>query len=405
MKSSAHKSTAIASRRRLAQRRGVSMFLIIFMLIAMLAIACYAIDMANLQREHAENQVVSDLASRFGANMTTKTSDTKRIQAFIDAIVGENLKQRNMYSSAQTYQTEYGTVDPVTLEFVMNGTPLNSVRMRTDSKLRSIGLPNSRLQLVDVSRDATAVSFHQDVCVVIDRSSSMCFNDFAQNYPTTLVGNAMVNSPDPNARARADEWWQNWAHPEVTRWARLIDALDAMAVAMEQTPQDELLSIVSYSHDHSPRFWNHNGELQQFYVKAAELESSPSFQYQNSLDQLKTKYRDQQLVYGFTNITAGINQGTQVLTGNLARANAFKTMIVMTDGQYNQGGFPGPAAEQAARQGIRIITVTFGEGAAQDTMRQVAELAHGVHFHARNGAELADVFRKIASIPPGAYIE
>lgn len=396
---------AVDPRRPLADRRGVSMILIIFMLIAMLAIAFYAIDTANLQREHVENQVVSDLASRFGANMTTTTNDTKRIQVYVDAIVSENLKQRNLNSTSQTYETEYGTVDAVSLKFIPHGTPLNSVRVRTDSVLNSIGFLNSGKHLANVSRAATAVSFHQDVCVVIDRSSSMCYNDFEESYPTTTVGNAMINSPDPVARQRADEWWKNWAQPEVTRWARLIDALDAMAGAMEQTPQDELLSIVTYSHDHAPRFWNHQGVLQRFYVKAAELESLPSFEYRKSLDRLETRYRDEQLVYGYTNITAGIEQGTAVLTSEMARANAFKTMIVMTDGQYNQGGFPGPAAEAAAKQGIRIITVTFGAGAAQDTMKRVAELAHGVHFHAENGAELADVFRKVASIPPGAYVE
>ena len=80
-------------------------------------------------------------------------------------------------------------------------------------------------------------------------------------------------------------------------------------------------------------------------------------------------------------------------------------MIVMTDGQYNQGRSPWLAAEDAAALGIEVYTVTFSKQADQNSMIKTAENGNGRHFHAPDGDALEDIFREIANIPPSAYIE
>jgi hypothetical protein len=44
--------------------------------------------------------------------------------------------------------------------------------------------------------------------------------------------------------------------------------------------------------------------------------------------------------------------------------------------------------------------VTFGEGADQNLMQDVAEIGGGKHYHAATGAELVAIFEEIANNLP-----
>ncbi len=392
------------NRMKSGDRRGVSVVLILLLVVVALVISFCTIDMANLQRQHAQNQAVSDLGARYGANMTARTADTKRIQRFVDSIVKQNIRENTVFASDFSYDTEYGTVVPSTLEFVEGGVPLNSVRVQLDSKLRSLGFLTDPDKQHIVQRDATAASIHQDICVVVDRSSSMCFLDYVKKYPDYTLGNPLINLPNVPEKA-VMKWWKHYAHPELTRWARLMDALDSMAEILSTSQQDELLSVVSYSHNHRIRYRDRFGKGQTFLIKAAIIEQEPTFEYTQTIDALKHKYNLNYPVYGWTNITAGMELGMDILTGPKSRTNAFKTLVVLTDGQYNRGAHPKITAAKAADKGIYVVCVTFGTGFSVKSMEDAAKAADGVHFHANTGVELEKIFQSIARMPIGAYLD
>jgi len=105
-------------------------------------------------------------------------------------------------------------------------------------------------------------------------------------------------------------------------------------------------------------------------------------------------------IQGHTHIGEGIDTGLGVLRGRSARRFAVKTMVVMTDGLQN-GGTPAiDAARRARRLEITIHTITFGSGANQADMQQVAATTGGRHFHAPSPAELERVFKEIAHTLP-----
>ena len=185
----------------------------------------------------------------------------------------------------------------------------------------------------------------------------------------------------------------------------MIPALYGLAEELEQTSQNELLSIVSYSTRTNFNWYDRNRRVRRYSNPVSAVEYQPSYNYQAAVQGFDNKYKYNQPVSGGTNISAGIDEGVGVLLGNRSRHNAFKTMIVMTDGQYNSGRHPSIAASDAADQGIEVFTVTFGSGADQNTMIQTAENGNGKHFHAPNGDALEEIFREIANIPPAAYIE
>lgn len=98
---------------------------------------------------------------------------------------------------------------------------------------------------------------------------------------------------------------------------------------------------------------------------------------------------------GMTAIGLGLQAGlNSVRTDPLARPFAEKTVIVMTDGHHNTGVSPLTVAASAGA--TTIHTVTFGSGANQSMMRDLARQGNGIHLHANSNQQLAEAFREIA---------
>jgi hypothetical protein len=75
-------------------------------------------------------------------------------------------------------------------------------------------------------------------------------------------------------------------------------------------------------------------------------------------------------------------------------------MVVMTDGNWNEGNNPVTAAINAANKSIQVHAITFSAQADQNLMREVARRGNGLHIHAENAAELEEAFRRIAYTLP-----
>ena len=185
----------------------------------------------------------------------------------------------------------------------------------------------------------------------------------------------------------------------------MIPALYGLADELTKTRQHEKFAIVSYSTSYNYSFYDFDLRTRDYRQSESSIEAQPTFDYRQAVVQFDDTYKWQKLVAGGTNISAGIDQAVEVLTSSTARPNAYKTMIVMTDGQFNQGREPWRAAKDAAERGIEVFTVTFSRQADQYSMRRAAEEGNGKHFHAPNGDALEDIFKEIANIPPAAYIE
>lgn len=98
---------------------------------------------------------------------------------------------------------------------------------------------------------------------------------------------------------------------------------------------------------------------------------------------------------GMTAIGLGLQAGlNSVRNDSLARPFAEKTVLVMTDGHHNTGISPLTVAQTAGA--TTIHTVTFGSGANQTMMRDLARLGNGIHLHANSNQQLAEAFRDIA---------
>jgi hypothetical protein len=218
------------------------------------------------------------------------------------------------------------------------------------------------------------VHLDRDVCLVLDRSSSM-------KLSLTSTAETM-GTGDPR--------FCEAPHPDDSRWAALVMAVEAFIDALDTTPQEEHLGLVTYASDYTNcGYVNHASDINQ-YLSGDFSDARAAI---NTISNSKFN--------GMTNIAAGIDDGAVVLThSGTARAFAGKTMVVFTDGHRTDGRQPELAAEDAAALGITIHTVTLGNGANQPAMQAVAEAGEGNHYHAPDAASLMEIFRKIAFSMP-----
>ena len=99
-------------------------------------------------------------------------------------------------------------------------------------------------------------------------------------------------------------------------------------------------------------------------------------------------------------MSSGIDLGVEILTGPDTHDYASKTMILMTDGKWNQGRDPAAAARDAKKKDITIHTVTFLDAADQSDMKKVAKTTGGEHYHASDALTLIKAFQELATYLP-----
>ncbi len=336
-------------------RRGGMLPLIAICLPVILAFSAFAINIAWMQLTRTELRTATDAAARAGSRMLSRTQDTDVAQATAmeaaarNTVAGDSLVLANSdIIFGMSAPDEAGSWLFTEQPEDTNG--LNGVHVtgRRTNGSASGAVPMLFTGIFDMGHFEpvkTAVASHmdRDVVLVLDRSGSM----------------------------------RRWT-PGGNRWLDLKAAVAAFLNALSTTPQDELVGVVTYS-------------------TTSTLDEDMTLNY----DHLMTSI-DSLSVSGMTAIGRGLQDGIDGVTAPaFARANAAKTIVVMTDGQHNRGIMPEAVARTAHDiYGITVHTITFSSGANQSHMRLVARNGGGRHWHADNQAGLIAVFEEIANNLP-----
>jgi Mg-chelatase subunit ChlD len=157
------------------------------------------------------------------------------------------------------------------------------------------------------------------------------------------------------------------------KFQALTNGLNTFLNVLDQTPQDEFVSLATYASS----------------AKAIQPMT-------NNLSEIRNGFASER-PRGATAIGFGLNKGrVSILRDRNSRSFAQKAIVLMTDGRHNTGTPPEVVARNCAKKDIVVHTITFGDGADQSRMRRVAEITGGDFFHARNNLELEEVFETIA---------
>lgn len=239
------------------------------------------------------------------------------------------------------------------------------------------------------SASSIATQVDRDIALVVDISGSMAWavDDYSQYY--TVVDGVWVWSNNTK-KNEYEDWKSDYDKyrskspptdnvPRFSRWVALRAAADGFFSVLNATQPKEYVSLITFS-------------------SSAQLNFNPTSSYKPMKD-----YINALKPTGATYIAAGMQTAVPALMTNpAARPYAEKTIVIFTDGVNTTGANqPATLAQSIVNDyPITIHTITFSANADQTTMRNVADIGGGKHFHADTLAELSAAFKEIANNMP-----
>ncbi|QDT62987.1 vWA domain-containing protein [Calycomorphotria hydatis] len=355
-------------------RRGAVIVLFAALVVVFLAMTMFTVDLAYVNLVRSELRAATDAAARAGVEALSRYQDEDAALAEVIAVAQANqvngkplVIQPNQIEFGQSVRQDNGV-----WKFFPDVTPLSAVRVNAELNSNS---PNGQIPLFfapmfghtafDTSEEATASNLDHEVVLVMDRSGSMKYNltGIDGMYP---VGSHSNTPPDP----------------EYSRWAALQRGVDIYFDYVRLTYPPQRVALVTFS-------------------TSASKDIDLTTDYESIEQELADRGSTRNGVNGFTNVSDGMNDAIDILTGNNARDLSLKTMIVFTDGEWNRGSSPVTAAQNAAAENITVHTITMlYSGRGREDMQAAAAAGGGTYTHANNDEELEDAFKKIALTLP-----
>jgi Flp pilus assembly protein TadG len=359
-------------------RRGAVLVLMTVLFPVVLVICLFSVNVAYMALLRTELRVSTDAAARAAGATYSFTDDEAEAIAVAQQFALLN-KVGGVGLALAEEDVEFGrSTQPsagARYEFVAEESGVrNAARVNAIGRIRSLFAGGMFADATfSPTKSATATYANVDICLVLDRSSSM------KLYTWETGG--MISTSDPR--------FCQVPHAD-SRWVALSNAVSAFVEVLESSSAVEHVAVVSYSSVYnmpcSP----------SASLPASRIDSHLSGDLTTTLNAMATLNSTNW--GGMTEIDAGVIKGREVLTDpTLSRPHARKIMIVLTDGLYTNTD-PTPQAAIAASLGITVHSVTFGSGANQQTMSNVAAAGGGTFHHAPDPETLEEVFRKLAAM-------
>jgi Flp pilus assembly protein TadG len=377
-------------------RQGSVMVFLVAAVVVVLALSVFSVDVASMQLARTELRVASDAAAKAGVEALLRTDDgPKAVQAAVamarlNTVGGRTfaLGSQDIVVGTSVQQSDGSWT------FSLGGNRPNAVRVNSKMRPDSVSSPIA-VSLAGFfgggafasAKTSTAAAVQQEICLCIDRSASMSWD---------LTGNDSSFPPGGESNSRPVAG---------SRWNALMKAIGVYLAEIRETSVPSRIALVTWSSDRSSERLPAENHLEfpppetsaPSHV-AALLESGLS--YTSSPIESALQRRSEHPLYGTTNLSAGIDKGVETLTaGNVLRQTR-RSIILMTDGGWDEGRNPREAAHAAHDRGILIHVVTFLSGAESADAQAIATITGGRYLHAKDEGQLVAAFRKLARILP-----
>jgi len=364
-------------------RRGAILPLVAITMPVMLILLGFSIDLAYMQNTRMELRAATDAAARAAATRLSQTDDIALARAYAKQVARSNTVAGVSLELSDADIT-LGRSEPNKngrWVFRAAGSPPNSVRVIGHRTTKSTNGPVPLFfgsfvgqNNFEPRQTATASFLNVDICLVLDRSSSMKLNADSSESGMNLSDKRFCNSPNA-----------------ISRWMALDSAVRIFIETLRNSSASEQVALVTYSSDLTTSYGPLCGGSSQPSTLDSPLSTNLSL-IEREMDRLKTSTWN-----GNTFIESGMRTGISALTDpGRSRKFANKLMIVLTDGHENEGSALA-AAPDAQNEQIIVNSITFGDFADQPAMSAVARAGGGRHFHAADGDTLKRVFRELAA--------
>lgn len=386
--------TTPRSRRQPESRRGATLVLIAVMSSVLISIGALVINWSYIELTQTQLRSASDSAAKAAIVTLSQTQNQGEARLAARQIAAEfTIGGRPLRIRNRDIQFGNGESDGAGgYTFVQGQQPLNCAqvvaRCGPGSATASVSAMFGNLldtDEFDLDKTSTAGRYDHDICVVVDRSASMAWD---------LTGTDFSYPAENNNDSTLQNYFRA-PHATESRWAKLFDSLVVFRGAIDSRNLNANIGLVSYSSSYAFGLYQSSRVTRD---QLMDLDTSRFLDAAYSIGQGP--------IIGDTNIGAGINNGRSVLlSGAERRLTANRTMILFSDGVRTEGQDPVARARIAADSRITVHTVSFGDGADQDVMLEIAEAGGGDHYHANSGAELVSAFEAIAEELPAVLIQ
>jgi Flp pilus assembly protein TadG len=400
------------------------------LMIVIFAMAALSMDLAYLELIKTELRAATDASARAAASALIQGQTTAQVQAVaintaaINKVAGKPLKitaadvtlGQSVLQSNGTYAFQAGSQPYQAVQV--------SVAMAASNANGAVPLffgPFVGMNTYQPANTSVAAASACDVCLVLDRSHSMCWDETGTNwsYPEPYLGHAspygldtygvLSTVPPYGSSGLPSGVFQQYPPQAGSRWMALQSAVQSFCGILQAANGNTHAAVVTwaspisitetvYSTIQSP----YNLPTSQGVTMDVGLTSNMS-----AITAAVTAHSSNILIGG-TDMYTGIEGGISVLTGSGSRPSATKVMILMTDGDWSSppGNInPVNAASNAAADKITIHCIGFTSNANMTTCQEIASMTGGKFYYASNSASLTAIFQEIAGTLPVALTQ
>lgn len=362
-------------------RRAAILTLFVFLLPVLLVMLGFSVDMAYMQLVQTEMRLAADNAARVAADSLSRYEDEcSAVDTAIQVAKKFTVAGRPLKISDSSVDFGRATAnDDGVYVFDAEGYPPNAVQINAVRNSKHVDGPVPLFfgKLIGTGMfspkvSSTASFINVDICLVLDRSTSMKFDVKSKERGMKITDPRFCKKPSKSSR-----------------WSALDEGVKVFTDVLRRNTADEQVSLVTYGSD-----------LDKFRpgLCGRQPAASKDRLLTSDLDTIDRKISElsDAVWNGNTEIATGIENAIEELTSERARRFADRVMIVLTDG-FPTAGDAIAAAERATLNRINVYAITFGDEADQNYMKLVAAAGKGEHAHADDEETLKDIFRRFAA--------
>ena len=368
--------------KKVAPTRKAAILTLFMLVLPLLLITLgFSVDLAYMHLVQSEMRLASDNAARVAAdNLSRYENEDRASNAGVKIAEQFTVAGRPLRLQSGDFDFGRATADENgSFIFDTNGSPLNAVRVNairdTNSLDGTVPLFFSRLignQEYAPQVTSTASFINVDICLVLDRSTSMKFNVNSNETGMGVNDRRFCRAPGSNSR-----------------WAALDKAVKVFNDVLRNNSAEEQISIITFGSDL---------DSVQPGLCGRQPAATLDMQFSTNIDAADGTMNtlSNSVWNGNTEIAAGMQIALTELASARSRRFADRVMIVLTDG-FPTAGDAMAVANDAAAQRVTVYAITFGPDGDQSYMKQVAAAGHGEHAHAATEQELKDIFKRFAA--------